>query len=386
MTTEIPRDLNLAVTTAEKSSFLFGPRATGKSTLIERQLGDALVIDLLSGESYLPLSQNPSELVAMVEARPEALVVIDEVQKLPLLLDEVHRLIQKKGRRFLLTGSSARKLKRNNANMLGGRATQAMLLGLTWHELADAQKFDLERVLMLGSLPRVYLSTNPYEELIDYITLYLKEEIQLEAEVRNLPAFHRFLRLAAQGSGELLNYTNVASDVGLSGKTIKDYFDILDDTLIGYRLEPWRFGKSRKATATAKHYLFDCGVVHALTGTRQLDRNSNLYGRAFEHFILNEVRCYNAYRRRHWELTFWRTKHGDEVDLVIDDRLAIEIKSSVRTSERDTKGLVKIAEEGTWQRRVLVSQDPTERKYDGDLWLLPWTTFFKQLWAGEFDG
>ena len=385
MSSEIPRSLDLTEITEKKSSFLFGARGTGKTSLIDRQLTDALVVDLLSGDYYLPLSQNPSELAAIVEARPDVLVVIDEVQKLPLLLDEVHRLIQKKGRRFLLTGSSARKLKRNNANMLGGRATQAVLLPFTWHELQSVQQFALERVLQFGSLPRVYLSDSPYEELLDYVSLYLKEEIQLEAEVRNLPAFIRFLKFAAQSSGELLNYSNIASDVGLSAKTIKDYFEILDDTLIGYRLEPWRAGKSRKTVATAKHYLFDCGVIHALTGTRHLDRNSNLYGRSFEHFVINEVRAYNAYRRRHWELAFWRTKHGEEVDLVIDDRLAIEIKSTQRASSRDSKGLGKIAEENAWQRRILVSQDPIERKYDGELWLMPWDKFFQRLWAGEFD-
>ena len=375
MSSEIPRSLDLTEITEKKSSFLFGARGTGKTSLIDRQLTDALVVDLLSGDYYLPLSQNPSELAAIVEARPDVLVVIDEVQKLPLLLDEVHRLIQKKGRRLLLTGSSARKLKRNNANMLGGRATQAVLLPFTWHELQSVQQFALERILQFGSLPRVYLSDSPYKELLDYVSLYLKEEIQLEAEVRNLPAFSRFLKFAAQSSGELLNYSNIASDVGLSAKTIKDYFEILDDTLIGYRLEPWRAGKSRKTVATAKHYLFDCGVIHALTGTRHLDRNSNLYGRSFEHFVINEVRAYNAYR----------TKHGEEVDLVIDDRLAIEIKSTQRASGRDSKGLGKIAEENAWQRRILVSQDPIERKYDGELWLMPWDKFFHRLWDGEFD-
>ncbi|MBM4254195.1 MAG: ATP-binding protein [Deltaproteobacteria bacterium] len=385
MTSDIPRILDLSEITARKSSFLFGPRGAGKTRLIELQLAEAMVIDLLSGDFYLPLSQNPSELAALVAARPEALVVIDEVQKLPMLLDEVHRLIEKKGRRFLLTGSSARKLKRNNANMLGGRATQAMLLPFTWQETSTAQKFDLERFLLFGSLPRVYLSDSPREELLDYITLYLKEEIQLEAEVRNLPAFSRFLKLSAQCSGELLNYANIASDIGLSAKTIKDYFEILDDTLIGYRLEPWREGKSRKSVATAKHYLFDCGVIHALTGTKHLDRNSNTYGLSFEHFVISEVRAYNAYRRRYWDLNFWRTKHGEEVDLVIDNRIAIEIKSTQRTSSRDSKGLSKIAEENDWQHRILVSQDPIERKYEDGLSLIPWELFFRRLWDGEFD-
>lgn len=218
---------------------------------------------------------------------------------------------------------------------------------------------------------------------MDYITLYLKEEIQLETEIRNFPAFSRFLKVAAQSSGELLNYSNVASDVGLSSKTIKDYFEILDDTLLGHRLEPWRSGKSRKSVATAKHYLFDCGIVHALMGTRQLDRNSNLYGSAFEHFIINEVRAYNAYRRCHWELGFWRTKHGDEVDLTIDERVAIEIKATQRVVDRDLHGLKKISDEAPWQKRILISQDPIERKYPGDLWLMPWELFLERLWAGE---
>ena len=172
-------------------------------------------------------------------------------------------------------------------------------------------------------------------------------------------------------------------DVGLSAKTIKDYFEILDDTLLGYMLTPWRSGKSRKSIAKAKHYLFDCGVMHTLSRTEFLDRNSNLFGRSFEHFILNEVRAYNSYKRVRWDLCFWRSKHGAEVDIIINDECAIEVKSTAKVSNDDIKGLVAIGDEGTWQQRILVSQDPIDRYNESGLAILGWTTFLKKLWQGD---
>jgi uncharacterized protein len=382
---EFKRDLDLVDFTDKKSLFLFGPRATGKTSLIKRQLSDrAFKIDLLKSQNYLPLSQQPSDLESMIAAQEKDLIVIDEIQKIPALLDEVHRLIEEKKIRFLLTGSSARKLKRHDANMLGGRASQTSLFPLTWHEISQATDFDLERYLRFGSLPRVYLAEDPVEELSDYVDVYLKEEIMAEAAVRNLPAFSRFLKLAALSSGEQLNYANIAGDVGLSAKTIRSYFEILDDTLLGFELPVWRSGKNRKAVATSKHYLFDCGVMHALSGTKYLDRNSDLYGRSFEHFILNEVRAYRSYARKRWDLSYWRTHDGDEVDLVIDDRIAIEFKSTRHVTGNDLKGLRKIRDEATWEKLIIVSQDPISKLADNIL-SLDWQSFLGRLWDHGFD-
>jgi predicted AAA+ superfamily ATPase len=382
---EFKRDLDLFDFTDKKSLFLFGPRATGKTSLIKRQLSDrAFKIDLLKSQNYLPLSQQPSDLESMIAAQEKDLIVIDEIQKIPALLDEVHRLIEEKKIRFLLTGSSARKLKRHDANMLGGRASQTSLFPLTWHEISQVTDFDLERYLRFGSLPRVYLAEDPVEELSDYVDVYLKEEIMAEAAVRNLPAFSRFLKLAALSSGEQLNYANIAGDVGLSAKTIRSYFEILDDTLLGFELPVWRSGKNRKAVATSKHYLFDCGVMHALSGTKYLDRNSDLYGRSFEHFILNEVRAYRSYARKRWDLSYWRTHDGDEVDLVIDDRIAIEFKSTRHVTGSDLKGLRKIRDEATWEKLIIVSQDPISKLADNIL-SLDWQSFLGRLWGHGFD-
>ena len=384
MRSEIPRSLQLSDFIDNKSLFVFGPRATGKTSLIESQLADrAFIVDLLDSKFYLPLCENPARLQEMISLHQDKVVVIDEIQKFPAILDEVHRLIEKEHRIFLLTGSSARKLKRENANMLGGRASQTHLHPLTWFELDRTKQFDLDRYLRYGSLPRIYLSNDPQQELYDYVDTYITQEIQIESEIRNLPAFSRFLRVAALHSGDLCNYAGTASDVGLSAKTIKDYFEILDDTLLGYMLTPWRSGKSRKSIAKAKHYLFDCGVMHTLSRTEFLDRNSNLFGRSFEHFILNEVRAYNSYKRVRWDLCFWRSKHGAEVDIIINDECAIEVKSTAKVSNDDIKGLVAIGDEGTWQQRILVSQDPIDRYNESGLAILGWTTFLKKLWQGD---
>jgi len=386
MTSQIKRDLNLASRISVKSLFLFGPRATGKTTLIKEQLtGKVLLIDLLKSKYFLPLSQRPSELIEMIRAEKPEIVVIDEVQKLPILLDEVHNLIESTNIRFLLTGSSARRLKRQNANMLGGRASKAALYPLTWFELNRDNKFDLNRYIQFGSLPRVYFSEDPVEELYDYVDVYLKDEIQAEAAVRNLPAFSRFLKIAALSSGEVLNYSNVASDVGLSANTIRDYFAILDDTLLGFQLEPWKSAKSRKSIAKAKHYLFDCGVLNTLSGSKSVDRNSNIYGTCFEHFILNEIRAYSSYRQRRWDLSFWRTEHAVEVDLIINDHIAIEIKSTVNITAKMKRGLEIIASEASWNMRIMVSHDPIKRCDENGIHMIPYPDFLETLWSGGFD-
>ena len=367
----------------KKSFFLFGPRSTGKTSLLNREIGAKVPsINLLQSKYFLPLSSDSSTLSEMIGDSKFA--IIDEIQKLPSLLDEVHHLIEAKGTHFVLTGSSARKLKQDNANMLGGRATKVNFFPFTWKELSDAKIFNLDRILRFGSLPRVYLSETPDQELFDYVDVYLKEEIRMEASIRKLPEFSRFLKTAALGTGKLTNYASVASDIGnISAQSVRNYFEILDDTLLGFVLPAWKSGISRKSVSTAKHYLFDCGVAHTLSGTKHLDRNSTLYGDCFELFIINEIRAYISYRRRRTEISFWRTKHGDEVDLVLDDGIAIEIKSSKRVTKSDWKGLNNIADEGPWKLRLLVSQDEVERRPEKNLRFVYWEVFLQELWNDE---
>ena len=377
-----PRILNLRKLLGKSSFFLLGPRATGKTQMIRRQLGKhALVIDLLQSEQYLRLTENPSlieEIVAKETGRRP--IVIDEVQRIPMLLNEVHRLIETRRLTFLLTGSSARKLKRKDVNLLAGRAWRAELFPLTWRELGG--RFDLDRFLRLGGLPQVYLAAEPEEVLWAYCDTYLEQEIQAEALVRNISAFSRFLKVAALCNGRVINFSKIGSDAGVAPSTVRQYFGLLEDTLLGFELPAWKESKRRKATQTSKFYLFDTGVARTLAQTRELDRNSDLYGRAFEHFIAGEVRAYLSYRRIREPLCHWRTKHGHEVDILVGNRLAVEVKASRKVSERDLTGLRSLAEEGVHDRFLLVSQDPIERKHDR-FEFLPWKVFLKSLWNDQ---
>ncbi len=373
----IPRLVDLKKLLKQKSFFLFGPRATGKTTLVRQQLGrSAQIIDLLNTQIYLKLSAAPYELENMIIDGAKSIIVIDEVQKAPRLLDEVHRLIEDKGICFLLTGSSARKLKRGQANMLAGRAWSAELFPFTWKELNN---FKLNHFLRYGGLPTVYLSKNPQEELNAYVGNYLKEEIQSEGLVRKLDAFSRFLLTAALANGEMLNFAEVASDCAVAANTVREYFSILEDTLIGFFVPAWKFSKKRKAIKTAKFYFFDLGAVHTLLGTETLNRNSNIYGKSFEQFIALELRAYISYCRKNVELTYWRSKHGYEVDFLLGEKAAIEVKSTQRTHSKHLKGLRALKEEGIFSRFYLVSQDKIRSKQNG-IDLMYWEDFLEQLW------
>jgi len=378
------RILRLEKLLAEKSHFLLGPRGTGKTTVIVEQLkGKAVLIDLLRAEIYRQLLQYPEQLEEIVcvslGAMKNKWIVIDEVQKIPELLDEVHRLIEEKKWKFLLTGSSARKLKGYNANLLGGRARRAEMFPFTYPEW---KVFDLDRILIYGALPVVIDSKNPSEELYSYTDVYLKEEILQEGLVRKIAPFSRFLTVAALSSGELLNFSKMGSDAQIAPSTVIEHFNVLEDTLIGFRLEPWTKSVKRKAIMTAKFYFFDCGVTNTLAGIKSLDRNSDLYGKRFEQFIINEVRAYNSYHRKHAQLKFWREKHNAEVDLVIDDDVAIEMKATKKVSPSDLKGLLALQQEQVFKKLILVSQDPIERKADG-MQLMYIENFLKRLWDGK---
>jgi predicted AAA+ superfamily ATPase len=376
----IKRALNLLELLKKKSFFLLGPRATGKTFLIKQQLADsALIINLLDSNLYFRLSANPALLGEMIAATEKKIIVIDEIQRIPILLNEVHNLIESKKLIFLLTGSSARKLRGKEVNLLAGRAWQANLFALTSYEI---KKFDLNRYLRFGGLPAVYNSNDPEEELDAYVNTYLREEIQAEALVRKIPAFSRFLQVSALTNGQMINFSNIANDTGIPLSTIKQYYQILEDTLIGFMLPAWIKSKKRKAITTAKFYYFDLGVKNTLAGINNIDPASDLYGQAFEHFIILEIRAYLSYRRIKEELSYWRSKNGHEVDLLIGNQVAIEIKSTKSISGRDQRGLEFLSEENIFQRYILVSNDPIERK-NGKIEMLNWKKFLKLLWEDK---
>ncbi len=379
------RTLDVRKLAQRKSLFLFGPRSTGKTTLLRAQFDTRAIVNLLRSSVYLPLADSPSRLREVVaDGRVDAagkrpVVVIDEIQKLPQLLDEVHDLIETVRVQFVLSGSSGRKLKRGGVNLLGGRAWQANLFPLTSAEIPD---LDLGRYLLHGGLPQVYDSEYPDEELDAYVNTYLREEIRGEALVQNFAYFARFLNVAAVCNGQQLNFANVSRDTGVPVTSVRSYFDILADTFVGFLLQPWRGSRRRKAVATAKFYFFDVGVANFLRGSTTLNRNSSEYGIAFEHFIAMELRSYLSYRRRlRSELTYWRTQSGVEVDFLIGSTAAIEVKASSRVSDRDLKGLRALAAEGTGAAAFLVSFDELDRRTDDGIRLLHWRTFLDELWA-----
>ncbi len=376
----INRLLDLNDLLKKKSFFLFGPRSTGKSTLVKEQLlNSAGIIDLLDSRLFLRLSSAPHEIEEIIDAQEANLVVVDEIQRIPELLNEVHRLIENRKIRFLLTGSSARKLKRGNANLLAGRVWEARLFPLTWKEIPE---FNLERYLLYGGLPSVYLGEYPEEELDAYVNTYLKEEIMAEGLIRNLPPFARFLKTISLANGEIVNFTKLGNDCQVAASTVREYISLLEDTLVGFLLPAWIESKKRKAVKSGKFYFFDPGVTHALSGTQTLDRNSDLYGKSFEQFIGMEIRAYLGYKRLKSSLSYWRSTHGHEVDFLIGEKIAVEVKSSQRVTSADFKGLKVLSEEEIFSDYYLVSQDPVETKKN-DIYTIHWKNFLEKLWQGK---
>lgn len=363
-----------------KSAFLWGPRKVGKTYWISHTLKNTEVIDLLKTDTLAEYISRPALLRERYQNHKPGLIVIDEVQKVPQLLDEVHWLIENKGLSFLLTGSSARKLRRGHANLLGGRAWRKTMVPLSFLEVTD---FDLEKVMLSGLLPLHYLSVNPIEELRAYVADYLKEEIIAEALTQNIPAFNEFLRVAAITSSELINYVNIARETGVSHKVIRTYFDILEDTYLGFRIPPWKKSKNRRMITTEKFYLFDVGVANYLA-RRQPLLGSPEFGKAFEHYILMELKAYQAYRNPDMPITFWRTSTGREVDFILGEKeLAIEIKGSSRVHEGDIRSLQALIEDGPIKKRCLVCMERQPRSLTNHIQILPWQMFIEQLWSGE---
>lgn len=374
----IERNINLIKILKQKSVLLLGPRGTGKSYYIRNQLKEMHVINLLKSSDFLSLSENPSKLEEMIEPFKNKLIVIDEIQKVPALLDEVHRLIEEKGVRFLLTGSSARKLKADSVNLLAGRAWPARMFPFNYLELNSPR---LKKILTYGTLPAIYLSDSPLEELDAYITTYIEAELKAEGIIRKIPAFSRFLKAAALSNGELLNYHNISSDTGVPESTLKEHYHILEDTMIGFQLSPWKESKKRKAIATGKFYFFDLGVLNYLSSTFPESETSPIWGNRFETFIINEVRCALSYLRRKDPVYYWRSTSDFEVDLIFGN-CAVEIKATKKVQEKHLLGIKALQEENKFKKYFLVSQDPTERIHH-EIHIIPFQKFLEMIWKGE---
>ena len=374
----IPRVLDLPALLTRKSHFLFGPRQTGKSFLIARALPGVRVYDLLDSTVYLALSQNPARLAQELTPQ-DRLVVIDEIQRLPDLLNEVHRLIETRGVRFLLTGSSARKLRRGGVNLLGGRARTKYLHPLTCRELGA--HFDLRRVGERGLLPSIYFSDDPQADLQAYAGAYLQEEIVAEGVTRNAPAFSRFVRVAALCNGTIVNFTNVANDAQVARTTVYGYFEILKDTLVLHELPAWRKSRKRKPLSSSKYYFFDVGVVAALQG-RSFRLGTPEFGEAFETYLLHEVISYRDYVSGE-PLSYWRSTSGFEVDFLLGDHTAVEVKAKATVSLQDLKSLRALAEEHKLKRYLCVSLEPRTRQL-ADVTVLPVRDFLDALWSGAY--
>lgn len=365
---------------AHKSAFLWGPRKVGKSYWLHHYLQGFILIDLLKTDVFADYITRPSLLRERYQDTTK-LIVIDEVQKVPTILDEVHWLIENRGISFLLTGSSARKLRKGHANLLGGRAWRKSMTPLSYFEVDD---FDLEKVMFTGLLPPHYLSPDPLEDLRAYVADYLKEEIAAEALTQNIPAFSDFLRVAALTSSELINYTNIARETGVSHKVVRSYFDILEDTYLGFRVPAWKKSQNRRMIMTEKFYFFDVGVSNYLARRRPL-LGSSEFGKSFEHYILMELRAYQAYKNPDLPLAYWRTSTGLEVDFILGDKqVALEIKSSRNIHQRDLKGLNAIRQDGPVGHCLLVCMEKEPRTLPDDIKIVPWKIFLEQLWAGDY--
>lgn len=367
---------------ADDSIFLWGPRQTGKSTLLRQLFPDAPYYDLLKSDVFAKYKLRPSQLREECIMLDEgSIVIIGEVQKIPALLDEVHWLIVNRGIHFILCGSSARKLRRSGANLLGGRAIRKTL-----HPFVSAEipEFDLDHAINSGMLPRHYLADNPQKRLQAYIGDYLQQEIIAEALVRNLDSFTRFLEVAAISNSEMVNYTKIAAECGISSKTVKEYFTILEETLVGMYLPAFTKVVKRKLQSSPKFYFFDVGIANYLLQRPMLTRGTAEYGHAFEHLIIQELVAYIDYAESTKKIAFWHTlNNAYEVDAVIGNgEVAIEIKSSANITSSHLKGLKAFQEEYPQCRLIVVSLEERPRMFNGvEVW--PATDFLARLWHGK---
>ncbi len=373
-----------------QSAFLWGARKTGKSTYLETNFPNSVRYDLLHSDIFLRFMKQPylfrEEILALSDEILQYPIIVDEIQKIPVLLDEVHWLIEHTVASFILCGSSARKLKKDGINLLGGRAWRYTFYPLVYPEIPD---FDLLRALNTGLIPSHYLSGNPTRSLKSYVQDYLTEEIKAEGLVRNLPAFARFLDTLAFSNGELVNFSNIARDCYIDAKTVKEYYSILVDTLLGYFIFPYTKRAKREAIhATPKFYLFDVGVANILMKRDLKVLKGTETGRAFEHFILMELIAYRGLNDLDFSITFWRTKTGYEVDFILGKgEVAIEVKISNNVRKADLKGLLIFQEEYKPKKTCVVSLVLRSRKLilndENEVLILPYKKFLDMLWGRE---
>ena len=380
----LPRLLKIKLPKGQ-SAFLWGPRKTGKTTFLRGAFPDSLSYDLLKTDLFLEFVKRPfllrEQLLAVSPKQLKEPVIIDEVQKVPQLLDEIHWLIENKGLRFILCGSSARKLKRGKANLLGGRAWRYEMHPLVSAEVAD---LDLLRALNRGMIPLHYMQAGYRKSLQAYVRDYLKEEVFNEGLTRNIPAFSRFFDAMGYSHGELTNYANIARDCGVDAKTVKEYYQILVDTLLGTMIEPYKKRKDRNVIIRAgKFYLFDVGAAGAITHRQIPQEKGEQFGKAIEHFILMELLAHRVYRELNYDVNFWRTKSGLEVDFILGKgEVAIEVKGTSRVDNADLRPLKTFIQEYRPSRAFVVCNEGTPRLH-GDIHILPWRDFLKMLWNGE---
>ncbi|MBU4292498.1 MAG: AAA family ATPase [Actinobacteria bacterium] len=382
----IKRILNIDLP-QQQSAFLWGPRKTGKSTYLKNRFPHSIIFDFLKTDFFIEVSKNPALLRERILAKNINMlkhpIILDEVQKVPQVLDEVHWLIENKGLRFILCGSSARKLRRGHVNLLGGRAWRYEMFPLVTAELKG---INLLHVLNHGMIPTHYLQDDEEckRSLKAYIQDYLKEEVFAEGLTRNIPAFSRFFDAFGYSHGELTNYSNIARDCGVDSKTVKEYYQILIDTLLAVRIDPFKKRQSRKIiTKAPKYYLFDVGVANYLRKQHLEEERGEEFGRAFEHFLLMEILAYKAYSDKNFEINFWRTKTGLEVDFILSGgEIAVEIKGANRIDKRDFNALEAFTEEYLPKRNFIVCNEKDKRLH-GKIEIIPWSIFLQELWAGD---
>ena len=353
-------DVNLP---PKQSAFLWGARKTGKTTYLQKKFPNSLVYDFLKTDLFLEISKNPALLRERLLAKDKNItkqpIILDEVQKVPQVLDEVHWLIENKGLSFILCGSSARKLKRDHANLLGGRAWRYEMFPLVTAEL---KHIDLLRILNQGMIPSHYLQGQNYRKSLKaYVQDYLKEEVFAEGLTRNIPAFSRFFDAFGYSHGELTNYTNIASDCGVDSKTVKEYYQILVDTLLAVRVDPFNMRQTRQIiTKAPKYYFFDVGVAGYITKRYLEEEKGEQFGKAFEHFLLTEIIAYRSYNDLDFGINFWRTKSGLEVDFILGQgEVALEVKGGARVDKRDLSGLMAFGESHSLRRSIIICNKKT---------------------------
>ena len=381
----------------KQSAFLWGARKTGKSTYLKKHFPNSIYYDLLKSDLYFNLSKQPfrlrEEIVALFSSDNQAVlenpIIIDEVQKIPQLLNEIHWLIENTEAKFILCGSSARKLRQGGVNLLGGRAWGYNFYPLVYPEISD---FNLLKIFNFGAIPSHYNSSNSTKSLKAYVQDYLKLEIQSEGLVRNLPAFAKFLDSIGFNNGEMVNYTNIARDCGIDAKTVKEYYQILIDTLLGYYIFPFKKQASRNIIlSTPKFYLFDVGVANYISKNNILSLKGTAAGKSLEHYIFLELLAYRGINDLDFTIDYWRTKAGLEIDFVLSTHnkilAAIEVKISSKIDKIDLKALIVFAEEQDIKLLYMVSLESRARKVvinqTTEILILPYQEFLKKLWEGN---